>query len=473
MKKNRDIISQEISLSDWYTSVIENAKLIHYSSIKGFMTLLPRGWAIWNLIQKELNNLFEKLHIQNVALPTLFPYSYLFLEAKHVEGFKPELFLVKNKGDEVLKDPYVLRPTSEIVFCKLWSEILHTYSQLPMLYNQWCNVFRVEKNTRPFLRNSEFYWQEMHGAFADQDSCIDMVKKMHDVYNFVINNVLMIPTLSGLKTPNETFAGALQTYTLETIMPDGQALQSATSHNLDQNFAKAFNIKFQSKENKYEYVYTMSAGMSTRIIGSLIMSHGDDNGLVLPFKVAPIQIEIITLMKKNSYEITEIAKKIKSELDLKYRVSIDDSKYSLGYKINKYEIYGVPLLIIIGPNDIKNNKVTIKWRNSIEKINVDINELTSLIDSSINDYDKQLYDAVKKRYEQQIVIVNDFKNFKLQLDNKKVILVPWSGNDEDEKKIKELTNATIRCIISKPINDEKCFYTKKPAKNWVYFARAY
>ncbi|WP_036448913.1 proline--tRNA ligase [Mycoplasmoides pirum] len=473
MKKNYEIVSQQTSLSDWYTSVVEKAELIHYSSIKGFMSFLPRGWGIWEQIQKQLNLFFKELNIVNVALPSLFPYSDLLLEANHVEGFKPELFLIQSKGYENLQEPYVLRPTSEVAFCKLWSEILQNYNQLPLLYNQWCSVFRVEKNTRPFLRNSEFYWQEMHGAFIDEKSCKLMVDKVHNVYKKLINEILMIPTLNGLKSPNERFAGAITTHTLETIMPDGQALQSATTHNLGQNFSKAFNIKFQNSNNTYDLVHTMSAGLSTRIIGALIMSHGDDNGLVLPFKVAPVQIVILTLMANKNPQIIEKANEILNSLKDCYRVQIDSSNNSIGFKINQQEIYGTPVVIILGPNDLKNNEVVIKWRNNVKKISLKINEVKSHIDENISSYDQNLYDKVLIRYENQITKVYDFESFKKELNNQKVLLAPWNGSDNDEQEIKKMTGATIRCIVDLPINNEICVFTKQPAKSWVYFARAY
>ena len=473
MKKNREIVSQNVSLSDWYTSIIEKAELIHYSSIKGFMSFLPRGWSIWEQIQQHLNKRFYELKIKNVALPSLLPYSDLLLEANHVEGFNPELFLIEHKNGNKLSDPYVLRPTSEVVFCKLWSETLQNYSQLPLLYNQWCNAFRVEKSTRPFLRNSEFHWQEMHGAFANESECYLMVKKIHEIYAWLINDVLMIPTLSGLKSNNERFAGALETYTLETIMPDGQALQSATSHNLGQNFSKPFNIKYQTKNNTYDFVYTMSAGLSTRIIGGLIMSHGDDNGLVLPFGIAPTQIMILTLFANNNPEVLEVANNLYNELKEKYRVEIDNSSNSLGHKISQQEVYGTPLLIIIGANEIKNNSVMVKWRNSSDKNIISIPILFETIASKIENYNQSLYAKVKQRYQEQIVKVKNFNEFKENLDNNKVILTGWSGSDNDEIEIKTLTGATIRCITNLPVENEKCFFTNKPAKCLVYFARSY
>ncbi|WP_033160268.1 proline--tRNA ligase [Mycoplasmoides alvi] len=473
MKKNREIISQIVSLSDWYTSVVEKAELIHYSPIKGFMSFLPRGWSIWEQIQKHLNKKFEELKIKNVALPSLFPYGDLLLEANHIKGFNPELFLIESKNHEKLSSPYVLRPTSEVAFCKLWSEILQNYSQLPFLYNQWCNVFRVEKSTRPFLRNSEFHWQEMHGAFSDSSSCIDMVKKMHDIYAWLINDVLMIPTLSGLKSENEKFAGAIETYTIETIMPDGQALQSATSHNLGQNFSKAFDIKYQNKNNIYEFVHTMSAGLSTRIIGGLIMSHGDDNGLVLPFSIAPTQIMILTLFGNKNSEVVNFANELFNSLKQKYRVDVDFSDNSLGYKINQQEIYGVPLLIIVGPNELNNKTVLLKWRNSSDKEIVSINNISQKILNNISVYNNSLYAKVSSRYQNQIVKVYNLDDFKKSLNDKKVLLVGWSGTIDDENEIKKTTGATIRCITNLSTNNINCFYTNKPAQHLVYFARSY
>lgn len=474
-QKNREIISKDKSISDWYTSIVEKAGLIHYSNIKGFMSFLPYGWAIWEKIQSHLNFAFKKEKIKNVALPSLFPYSDLVLESSHVKGFKPELFLIEHKGKEILNDPYVLRPTSEAAFCKLWNQTLRTYQQLPLLYNQWCSVFRVEKNTRPFLRNSEFYWQEMHGAFSNDQDCQKMVDKIIEIYSWLINKILMIPTISGKKTVNEKFAGAEETYTLETIMPDGQALQSATSHNLGQNFAKAFDIKFQGKNNAFEMAHTMSAGLSTRIIGGLIMTHGDDNGLVLPFNIAPIQIMLIPMFAQKNKDVLKITKQIAAELK-EYEVEIDENdNNSLGSKIADNEIRGIPFQIIIGPKDLENNKATIIVRNDTKnKHQVEFSKIASWIADKSKEYDEALYLKAKERYQNQIVIIDNQKDFINALNNQKVILAPWAGNENDEASLKKTTGATARCIsIEKQITNEKCFFTNKKAKHWVYFARAY
>ncbi|WP_027119538.1 proline--tRNA ligase [[Mycoplasma] testudinis] len=476
MKKNLAITSRATSFSDWYTNIVEAAQLIHYSGIKGFMTFLPRGWAIWEQIQKYMNQKFKTLKIQNVALPSLFPYSDLIKEKHHVQGFNPELFLISQKGDEKLGDPYVLRPTSEVAFCELWSETLQTYQQLPFLYNQWCSVFRVEKSTRPFLRNSEFHWQEVHCAFADEQSCLEMVKAMNDAYSWLINEILMMYPLAGEKTPNERFAGALNTYTLETIMPDGQALQSSTSHHLGQNFAQAFDIKFQNKDNKYSHVYTMSAGISTRIIGALIMSHSDDNGLVLPFKIAPEQIVIIPLLADKNPDILKAANLLYEQLvQQDYRVIIDNTNASMGSRLATHEVNGVPFSIVIGPNDLKTKTLTIKIRNQAEKINVAIDELNKWLKNSIQTYDQQLYEASKSRTQQAIVKISTYEQFEQAIKDKKVVLAPWFEDPEAEAQLKTKTGATARCINLKlKVSDEdKCFYSGKKATNWVYFARAY
>lgn len=477
MIKNQAIVTRAESFSDWYTSIVEAAQLIHYSKIKGFMTFLPRGWAIWEQIQKYLSYKFKELKIQNIALPSLFLYSDFLREKNHVTGFNPELFLITQKGDDQLEDPYVLRPTSEVAFCQLWSETLRTYNQLPFLYNQWCSVFRVEKNTRPFLRNTEFFWHEVHCAFADSNRCNDMVQRMWEVYNWLINDILMMATIKGVKTANERFAGAIDTYTLETIMPDGQALQSSTVHYFGQNFAKTFDVKFQTKNNDFAYVHTMSAGLSTRIIGAMIMSHSDDHGLVLPFKIAPEQIVIIPLLANKNSEILVYAKQIFNKLSNhdQYRILIDESNDSLGAKLSHHETHGVPFVIIVGPNDLTKQTITIKIRTKSEKIQIQNSELINWMKINVNKFDQELYETSQIRLEQTIVKAKTYSEFEQAIKNKKIALSPWHDDVNAENDLKAKTGITTRCIKQDEIinENEKCFYSNKKATHWIYFARAY
>ncbi|MDE6289482.1 MAG: proline--tRNA ligase, partial [Ureaplasma sp.] len=378
----KKIVNRSEDFAKWYTSVVQEAKLIQYYDVKGAMIFQPYGWEIWELIKSNLDERMKATGSKNLSMPTLIPLAEFEKEKEHIEGFSPELFTITKIGDNELSEKLVIRPTSEIVFCKYWKKILTSYKDLPFKHNQWSNVFRAEKTTKPFLRNSEFHWQELHGLFDNKKDAINYAYEMQKVYSDFVSKVLCIPNIIGEKTEGERFAGAEKTLTVETIMQDNQALQSATSHYLGQNFTKAYDITFQNRDNKIDIPYSTSHGLSTRIIGAIIMVHGDDNGLVLPFKVAPIQIVILPLFISKNPEVLEFAKKIQLSLS-SYRTHLDNSDKGMGYMISDYQVQGVPFQIIIGPNDLKNKTLTIFRRDLNIKETININDLNNYLDSEV------------------------------------------------------------------------------------------
>lgn len=473
MKLNNSITLRTVDFAKWYTDVITAAKLALYAPIKGTIIFQPNGWAIWNNIKNLVDYQFSKLGIENVQLPLFIKYSDFTQEKKHIEGFAPELFMVTKKGDELLVDPYVVRPTSEVSFCNYFKEIVKSYNDLPVKFNQWCNVFRVEKNTRPFLRNSEFQWQEMHSIHSSEDEAREFSFKLIKLYENLLTNDLNMAVLCGEKTANERFAGAEVTYTVEALMQDNQALQCGTSHYLGQNFSKIYDIKYQNKDNKFENVYQTSAGISTRLIGGIIMSHSDDRGLVLPFKIAPTQINIISLFKEMTPDQEDFINKIKNSLS-QYRVAIDNSNKSMGFKIAESEVKGIPLTIIVGLKDFENRSFTLLRRDNLEKIAFSIDELNAIVEKNILDYSQNLYNKSQKRLESNIVTVKNLDEFKAAIADKKIALGYWCGDGSKEDEIKKLTGATPRCVKADVSNeDQKCFLTGKKATQLVYFARAY
>lgn len=470
--KNKNIIARQTNFADWYTSVIKEAKLVEYAPVKGTMFFLPNGWAIWESIQKEINTQFAKMGVKNVQLPLFIRQADFLKEKEHVEGFAPELFTVSTNKKDALAEPLIIRPTSEISFCHVFKSQIRSFNDLPVLYNQWCSVCRCEKNTRPFLRNTEFHWQELHTAHASKDEAIKQTLKTLEVYKNFAEDYLCMPVLVGEKTENERFAGAENTYTLEALMQDGQALQCATSHYLGQNFAKAYEVKYQTKDNKFDLVYQSSAGISTRIIGGLIMSHSDDNGLILPFKIAPTQIAII-VVNANDKTTNNYVKALKKTLGDKYRIVVDDSDKSFGFKINKYQVQGVPFCLVVGKQEIEANEVTFIRRDSNDKVKIGLKALTKHLATAIKEYQANLYNNANNRLQSAIVEVDNFNKFKEVINNKKIALCYFDDTVENEKKIKELTGATARCIKLAGVKDKTCFYTGKPATHLIYFARAY
>lgn len=463
------IINRNQDFSKWYTSVVLESKIADYGLVKGTIIFKPYGWKIWNNIRSILTKLMEDLGTQECYLPLMIPYSEFQKEKKHVEGFNPELFMVSKIGDKNIEDPLVVRPTSEISFCNYFKKEISSYNDLPLILNQWCNVFRVEKNTRPFLRTSEFFWQEQHAIFESEKEAVEFSLKMINLYKEFVNDYLCLDVIVGEKTENERFAGAEKTYTIEAIMPDGQALQSATSHYLGTNFSRNFDIKFQNKNNKFDFVFQTSAGMSTRIMGALIMSHSDDNGLVLPFKIAPIQFAIV--YNQESTFVNDVKKILK-----KYNTKDFVSEKSMGLTLQNNELMGIPFQIILGKKEIEKNEITIYRRDTKQKISIKFDEFNSIfIEDLISEYSKNLFSNSQKRTLSKIKEVDNIEDFKKELDNKNFILAYWSGGIEDEKKLKDLTGATARCIPidSKTSPNHKCFFTKKENPKLVYFARSY
>ncbi|MDE7221676.1 MAG: proline--tRNA ligase [Ureaplasma sp.] len=472
---NKKIIKRSQNFIDWYTSVINEAELIQYTDVKGAMIFKPKGWVIWENIQKILDQKFKEVGCKNVSMPTLIPIEEFEKEKDHVEGFAPELFTVNQIGEKVLNKKMCLRPTAEIWFCKYFENEIKSYKNLPIKVNQWCNVFRAEKNTRPFLRNSEFYWQELHCAFSNSNDANNFAKEILDIYAELCEKYLAIPVIKGQKTNREKFAGGDITYTIESMMQDGQALQSATSHYLGQNFSKAYDIKFQDKNNELKIAYTTSHGLTTRIIGAIIMVHSDDNGLVLPFSIAETQINIIPLLANKNPEINEYAQKIYNRLKNNYRCSIyNDSDKSLGYILSESETNGIPVNIIIGPNDLKNNTYTCKTRISNEKQIYNFDNILDDINKIVLNYHSELYTKAKKRLDENIIDVKNFEEFKEVINNSRWARCYFDDNDENEQKIKEITGATARCIVehNSPIT-KKCFYSGKDTNRIVIFAKAY
>ena len=401
MGKNKefvqDITNIDEDFAQWYTDIVLKAELADYTSVKGFIAIRPYGYEIWENIQKYADNKFKEYGVKNISMPVLIPESLLNKEKDHVEGFAPEVAWVTMGGGENLEERLCVRPTSETIFSTMYSKWLSSWRDLPYLYNQWCNVLRWEKETRPFLRSREFLWQEGHTIHETEKEAKKFTLDMLDVYADVIENLLAIPVLKGQKTKKEQFAGAEATYTVETLMHDGRALQGGTSHYFGQNFTKAFDVKFQNKEGEQEYAYQTSWGISTRLIGAVIMAHGDNRGLKLPPKVAPIQVVIVPIAQQKE-NVLEENKKLNEKLSKKFRTKLDDrDNYSVGYKFNDWEMRGVPVRLEMGPRDIENEQVTLVRRDTQEKMIVKIDEVEEKISELLEDIQKSMYEACKQR----------------------------------------------------------------------------
>ncbi|MDR2636326.1 MAG: proline--tRNA ligase [Mycoplasmataceae bacterium] len=468
------LVNRVENFADWYTSVCIAAKLFSYGSVKGTINFLPNGWKIWELIKESLDKKINECGGKNVQLPLFIKTSDFIKEKEHIEGFAPETFICDKVGNEKIVDPLIIRPTSEVLFSQLFKDQIRSHNDLPMKLNQWCSVYRAEKNTKPFLRGCEFFWHELHCMFKTPEDAIKFTLEIHELYNEFLKNVCYLPVLSGKKTEGEKFAGAIDTYTREVWSQDGQCIQTGTSHYLGTNFSKIYDVKFQNINNTFEYPSYTSHGITTRLIGDLIVVHGDDKGLVLPFDLAPIQISILTLFANKDEKVLAIAKDIKKSLQDIYRVEIDSSDNSFGYKITEQELIGTPICIILGPNDIKNDSCVLIRRDDSIKNTVNINEIKNVIKEQKQIYFKNLYNKALKNLNDSIVEVDNIDDFKNAINNKKICLCYFGGTIEDEKKIKELTTASPRCVKENLINSDKlCFFTKKQAKQLVYFARAY
>ncbi len=469
-----EITSRDVDFAKWYTDIVKKADLMDYSSVKGCMIIRPYGYALWENIQKVLDGMFKATGHENVYMPMFIPESLLQKEKDHVEGFAPEVAWVTHGGTEQLAERLCVRPTSETLFCDHYAKIVNSYRDLPKLYNQWCSVVRWEKTTRPFLRSAEFLWQEGHTVHATAEEAQAETLQMLDVYADFFENTLAIPVIKGQKTEKEKFAGAEATYTIESLMHDGKALQSGTSHNFGDGFAKAFDIQYTDQNNQLQYVHETSWGVSTRMIGAIIMVHGDDSGLVLPPRIAPTQLMIIPIAQHKP-GVTEKATEIYNALSQKFRAKIDLSDKMPGWKFSEYEMKGVPLRLEIGPRDLENNTAVLVRRDNREKIFVSLDELETKVAEVLEDIQNTLYNNAKKNLEEKTTPVTSFEEFSEVIASKGgFVKAMWCGERDCEDKIKEATAASSRCI---PFDEEKlsetCVCCGKPAKHMIYWAKAY
>lgn len=480
MSKEKDkklveaITSMDEDFAQWYTDVVKKAELVDYASVRGCMVIRPYGYAIWENIQKNLDAMFKETGHENVYMPMFIPESLLQKEADHVEGFAPEVAWVTHGGNQELTERLCVRPTSETLFCDHYSKIIQSYKDLPKLYNQWCSVVRWEKTTRPFLRTTEFLWQEGHTAHATEEEAQEETIRMLNVYAKLCEEYLAIPVVKGRKTDKEKFAGAEATYTIESLMHDGKALQCGTSHNFGDGFAKAFNIQYADKNGKLQYVHQTSWGMTTRLIGALIMVHGDDSGLVLPPKIAPTQLMIIPIAQHKA-GVLEKASEIKDALSKVARVKMDSSDKMPGWKFSEYEMKGIPLRLEIGPKDIENNQAVLVRRDNREKIVVPLGELEVRVPEILEDIQKSLLEKARSAQIAKTSTAANMEEFNNILDSKLgFVKAMWCGDRACEDAIKETAGATSRCMpFEQESVSDTCVCCGKPAKKLVYWGRAY
>ncbi|MDO4379472.1 MAG: proline--tRNA ligase [Clostridia bacterium] len=475
-KMVEEITSMEEDFAKWYTDIVKKAELIEYTSVKGCMVIRPYGYAIWENIQRILDGMFKDTGHENVNMPMFIPESLLQKEKDHVEGFAPEVAWVTHGGSEKLEERLCVRPTSETLFCEHYANIVHSYRDLPKLYNQWVSVVRWEKTTRPFLRSREFLWQEGHTIHATAEEAIEETERMLNVYADFCEKYLAIPVVKGKKTESDKFAGAVSTYAIEALMHDGKALQAGTSHYFGDGFAKAFGIQYQSRENKLEYPHQTSWGMTTRMIGAIIMTHGDNNGLVLPPAVAPIQAVIIPVAQHKA-GVLEKARELQERLKASHiRVKLDDSDNSPGWKYSEYEMKGVPVRIEIGPRDIENNQCVLVSRHNREKTVVSLDELEHAVGEKLKEVHDALYKSALENRERRTYACTSLEEITKTLEEKGdgFVKAMWCGDEACEDKVKEVTGVGSRCI---PLEQEHladtCVCCGKPAKYMVYWGKAY
>lgn len=479
MADNRKLVQQitpmDKDFAQWYTDVVKKAELCEYSSAKGFMIIRPAGYALWENFMAELDRRFKETGIENCAMPLMIPESLLQKEKDHVEGFAPEVAWVTEGGQKKLEERYCIRPTSETLFCDYYAKVVHSYRDLPQLLNQWVSVVRWEKTTRPFLRTREFYWQEGHTVHATAEEAEERTILMLKIYADFCEEVLAIPVVRGQKTEKEKFAGALATYTIEALMHDGQALQCATSHNFGDGFAKAFDIQYLDKDNKQKYVYQTSWGITTRMIGALIMVHGDDSGLKIPPRIAPVQIMIVPVRQKEE-GVLDRAFALRDELKASgFRVKVDDSDKSPGYKFADCEMRGVPLRIEIGPKDIENKRSLFVRRDTNEKVEVALSEVCKKAGEMLETIQKDMFLKASRFLEEHTTSAVTMDEMVKSVNEKPgFVKAMWCGSRECEDRLKEVSGITSRCI---PFNQEKisehCIVCGKPAAKMMYWGRAY
>jgi prolyl-tRNA synthetase len=472
------ITARDKDFSKWYTDVIMQAKLADYSPVKGCMVIRENGYAIWENIRSVLDKMFKNTGHKNAYFPVFIPESFLKKEAEHVEGFAPECAVVTHGGGKKLEEPLVIRPTSETIINSMFSKWVNSYRDLPILINQWANVVRWEMRTKLFLRTTEFLWQEGHTCHETKEEAVDETKKMLAVYKDFVENYMAIPVIDGIKTENEKFAGAVDTYSIEMLMQDGKGLQGGTSHFLGQNFAKAFNTKFQGSDGKQSFVWQTSWGVSTRLVGALIMVHSDDKGLVLPPRLAPLKAVIIPIMKKDfdNEKLLSVAKQIEEKLKDKISIMVDDSSnMSPGFKFHKYEVEGVPVRIDIGPKDLESGSVTVVRRDTGEKQSVKISDVEKVVIFLMDEIQNNLFKKAKKYLNDNTHTVDSYDEFKKKIEKDGgMYLINWCGSTECEEKIKKDTKATPRCI-SFNFKEEKgeCICCKKETTRRIHFAKAH
>ncbi|MCA9369623.1 MAG: proline--tRNA ligase [Pseudomonadales bacterium] len=490
MKKT--LTKRSENYSQWYLDVVETAELAENSPVRGCMVIKPHGYAIWERIQHELDRMIKETGHSNAYFPVFIPKSFFDKEAEHVEGFAKESAVVthyrlqqdattgklRTDPDAKLTEELIVRPTSETVIYDTYARWIQSYRDLPLLINQWANVVRWEMRTRPFLRTAEFLWQEGHTVHATQEGAEEETKKMLGVYQTLLEDYLAIPSIAGKKSPSETFAGADHTYTLESMMQDGKALQSCTSHNLGQNFAKSFNIQFTDENEKQQYAWQTSWGLSTRVIGALIMSHSDDLGLVLPPNIAPIQVVLIPITpnKEDEEEVLSVVTKIEEQLKAQgVRTHLDSRAHiSPGAKFGEWEKKGIPVRIEIGPKDIAKNTVVVARRDNQNKHDILLEQLADSVKEILQEMQVALLTTARERLTQHTIVATNYQELKEGVENGKFVLAHWDGTAKTEEKIKAETKATIRCI---PFDGEKdkgsCIISGKPSKQQVVFAKAY
>ena len=467
------ITSMDEDFAQWYTDVVKKAELCDYASVKGCMVIKPAGYAIWENIQHELDRRFKETGVQNVYMPLFIPESLLEKEKDHVEGFAPEVAWVTHGGLEPLQERLCVRPTSETLFCDFYAKDIHSYRDLPKVYNQWCSVVRWEKTTRPFLRSREFLWQEGHTAHATAEEAEARTIQMLNLYADFCEQVLAIPVIRGQKTDKEKFAGAEATYTIESLMHDGKALQSGTSHNFGDGFAKAFGIQYAAKDNTLQYVHQTSWGMTTRMIGAIIMVHGDNNGLVLPPRIAPTQVVIVPIQQQKE-GVLDKAFALKDVLS-NFRVKVDDSDKSPGWKFSESEMRGIPVRVEIGPRDIENNEAVLVRRDTHEKITVSLDEIEAKESELLDTIQSDMLERARAHRDSHTYVATTYDEFVKTINEKPgFVKAMWCGDQACEDKIKEDTAATSRCMPFAQENlSDKCVCCGKPAKKMVYWGRAY
>ncbi|MDC3417069.1 proline--tRNA ligase [Aquibacillus salsiterrae] len=477
-KKNKQFVEKvtamEEDFAQWYTDVVKQADLVDYGSVRGTMIIRPYGYAIWENIRDILDGKIKETGHQNMYFPLFIPESLLQKEKDHIEGFAPEVAWVTHGGDEELQERLVVRPTSEVLFAEHYSKIIHSYRDLPKLYNQWSNVVRWEKTTRPFLRSLEFLWQEGHTCHATDEDAAEETNKMLDVYAQVCEDYLAIPVVRGQKTEKEKFAGAKYTLTIESLMHDGKALQSGTSHHLGTGFAEGFGIRFTDEQGELKPVHQTSWGITTRLIGALIMVHGDNRGLVVPPRIAPTQVMIVPIAQHKE-GVLDKGYQLKEQIATFARVDIDASDKMPGWKFNEYEMKGVPLRLEVGPKDIEKNQVVLVRRDTGDKEFVSMDELSMKIPALLEEIQTNLFNKAKELREEKTSVAKTFDEFKQLLEEKPgFIKAMWCGDVGCEEKIKEETSATSRCIpFDQETVHDKCVYCGEEADKLVYWAKAY